>query len=135
MMSQPVQRIEKLSALLVGIATLGSLAFRDHRITLGVAAGGVLATLNFWALRRILQGIVQSRNPRRQLFLGLLLMLKLGLVAALIFVAVKYLPIDPIALLAGISVVVLAIFIEGFRTVLRPPAAEPRQLGPATDHE
>jgi hypothetical protein len=135
MMSQPVQRIEKLSALLVGIATLLSLGFRDSRVTLGVALGGAVATLNFWALRRILQGIIQGRNPRRQAILGLLLTLKLGAVAGLILLAVSYLPIHPIALLAGISVVVLAIFIEGFRTVLRPAATDPHQLGPAIDHE
>jgi len=132
-MSQPIQRIEKLSALLVGIATVASLALRDYRITLGVALGGALATLNFWALRRILQGIVQGKNPRRQAFLGLLLTFKLGIVAAVIYLAVRLLPIHPVAFLVGISFVVLAIFIEGFRTVLR--SAEAHKLGPAIDHE
>ena len=124
-MNQPVQRIEKLSALLVGIATICSLLLRDSRVTLGVALGGALATLNFWALRRILQGIIQGGgNPRRQAILGLILTLKLGLVAAVIYLAVSYLPLHPIAFLVGISFVVLAIFIEGFRTVLRPAPAE-----------
>jgi hypothetical protein len=129
-MSQPVQRIEKLSALLVGIATLLSLLLRDSRITLGVALGGALATLNFWALRRILQGIIQGGgNPRRQALLGLILTLKLGLVAAVIYLIVSYLPLHPIAFLVGISFVVLAIFIEGFRSVLFPAPAEAHGTG------
>ncbi len=120
-MSQPVQRIEKLAALLVGIATLATLFLRDPRVTLGLALGGALATINFWALRRILQGILQGgSNPRRQAVLGLLLTIKLGVLAAVIYLAVSYLPVHPIAFLAGVSVVVLAIFIEGFRAALRP---------------
>jgi hypothetical protein len=47
--------------------------------------------------------------------LGSLLTLKFGLLALLLFVSVRFLPVSAVGLLAGVSVVVLAIFVEGFR--------------------
>lgn len=116
--SLAVERIERLGALLVALATLGSLLLGDWRVVLGVGLGGGLAVLNFAALRRIMQGIFASDNPRRQIVMTLLLLGKLALLAAVIYAIVRYVPVNAVALLGGISVVVLAIFVEGFRTVL-----------------
>jgi hypothetical protein len=113
-----IHRIERLSFLLVAIATLMSLLLSDRTIFLGVGLGGVLAALNFVALRRLLQGILQGHNARKQAILAFLLTLKFGAIAALIYLIVRFIPVNPIALIGGISVVVLAIFVEGFRTVL-----------------
>jgi hypothetical protein len=119
-----VQRIERLAALLVAIVTLASLVLRDHRITLGVALGGAVAVLNFWGLRRILQGIVRAQG-RKQALLGLLLSLKFGALAAALYLVIRVAPVHPIALLVGISTVVIAIFVEGCRSVLRPSRDTP----------
>jgi hypothetical protein len=124
---QPAERIERLAALLVAITTLGSLLIGDMRTVLGVGLGGAVAALNFWALRRIMQGILTSGNPRRQIVMTLLLMTKLVILAAAIYVIVRFVPVHPLALIAGISVVVLAILIEGVRIVVRGASAAPTE--------
>jgi hypothetical protein len=122
---QSAQRIERLSLLLAVLAAGASLLCKSWSVTLSVALGGVLATLNFFALRRILQGIFTGKSPRKQVLLGVLLTLKFSVIAAGIYLIMKWLPVNAIALIAGLSVVVLSIFVEGFRTVLRgaSPAA------------
>lgn len=119
-----VQRIERTALLLVGAAILVSVLFWDLRIIFGVAVGGGLAVLNFYALRRIVQAIVAGSNPRKQVLLVVLLTAKFGFLAAVIYLAIKLLPVNPYALLIGISVVVLSIFVEGFRSMLSGAAAE-----------
>jgi len=119
---QAVHRIERLSLLLVALATLLSLIIQDRSISLGVGIGGALATFNFYALRRIMQSIFEAKNPRRQAVMAILLTLKFAAIAASIYLILKFIPINAVALLVGISVVVLAIFVEGFRTVFLEPA-------------
>ena len=125
-MSQSVQRIERLALLLTGAATLISLVLTwDLGWVLGVALGGLLGVGNFYALRRLVGGLIgaDGARTRKQTVMGVLLTLKLGLLAAAIYLVIRFVPIEPLGLLCGISVVVVAIFFEGFRTVLR--GAEP----------
>ena len=106
---------------MVVMATLASLIAWQRPVFLGVGLGGALAAANFYALRRILQGLFQSESARdgKQAVLAVLLTAKFGLLAASIFLVVHYLPVEPLAFLAGMSTVVLAIFVEGIRVVLR----------------
>jgi hypothetical protein len=119
-----IQRVEKLAALFVAVATALSLLLWDGGVTLGVALGGALGTLNFFALRRLVQAIGRGGSQRKQVVLMLALSLKLGLLAILLFLIVRLLPVSPLALLVGISLVVLAIFIEGFRAAAGGAAAQ-----------
>jgi hypothetical protein len=123
----PAERIERLAALLVAVATLGSLLIGDRRAVLGVGLGGALAVLNFWALRRIMQGILASGNPRRQIVMTVLLMTKLAVLAMAVYVIVRFVPVRPLALLAGVSAVVLALLVEGIRIAVRGVSAAPTE--------
>lgn len=118
-----IERIERLSLILVAAATLVSLVFWTASITLGTLVGGGLAALNFIALRRLVQAIVQGSQPRKQAMMVILLALKLGVLAASLFLIIRYLPVHPLALVVGISIVVISIFAEGFRTVLTGASA------------
>lgn len=122
-----IHRVERIAIVFVAVATLLSLLFWPRAVFLGVATGGGLAAVNFYALRRILQGILQAsgRNPAKQVMLAVLLTLKFGVLAACLFLIVKYVAVDPVAFMVGISLVVLAIFIEGFCSVFRRTAAQP----------
>lgn len=125
MNEQTIQRVERIALVLVGVATLISLVSLDRSVFLGVGLGGILAAANFHALRRILQGLFNSQDNKsssRQAALSVLLTVKFGVLAACIFLVVRYLPVEPMAFLAGISMVVLAIFVEGVRVVLRGDA-------------
>lgn len=121
-----VRHIERTSLVLVGLATLVSLLLWERSVVLGVAVGGGLAALNFIALRRLLQGLFHSSGttPQKQALLGILLTLKFGLLATAIFLIIKFVPVSPVALLVGISLVVLSIFVEGFASLFRGAAAQ-----------
>lgn len=119
-----ILRIERLAALLVGLTTLLSLLFWDASITLGAAVGGAIAALNFYALRRLVQAITSSENQSKQAVMVILLTMKLGALAGAIYLMINYLPVNPLAFMVGVSVIVLSIFIEGFRTVLAGAAPQ-----------
>ena len=125
-MKEHVQRIERIALLLVGLATLVSLLTWDARVVLGVGLGGVLGAVNFHALRRIMAAIfaAEGSSNRKLAFCGILLTFKFGVLAAALFAVVTYTPVDPLAFIVGVSVVVLSIFIEGFRIILQTPAAQ-----------
>jgi hypothetical protein len=110
-------RIERLSLLLLAAGMVGSAVFTDLTICLGLLIGGLFGVGNFYALRRLVFAIARSENHHKQTMMVLILVLKFGLVAFCIYGALKFLPVNAIALLMGISVVVLAIFIEGFRFI------------------
>jgi hypothetical protein len=111
--------IEKLSLVLVATATLISLFVANLDFTLGLAVGGVLATVNFYALRRLMLGIIESKQSPRQAFLMVLLLLKFGLLGLVLYLVLRFLPIDATGMLLGVSLVVTSIFVEGFRTMTR----------------
>ncbi len=125
-MKENVQRIERIALALVAVATLVSLLTWDARVVLGVGLGGALGAVNFHALRRIMAAIFAAEGARntKLAFCGVLLSFKFGALAAVLFAVVNYTTVDPLAFIIGISVVVLSIFIEGFRIMLQSPAAQ-----------
>ena len=100
-------------------------------LTLGVAVGGALGVANFYALRCLMAGIFRHRDtPPKQIAMTLLLMLKFGVLGGALYLVLTYLPVNGLALLFGVSLVVLSILAEGFRSAIRasregvPAAAE-----------
>lgn len=133
-----IHPIERLAAALVVLATIAASLLASPRFALGVALGGLLSVLNFWALRTVLRGLMRAQHPPKQAGLALLLMLKFALMGVAIFLLINYAPLDASGLLVGVSIVVLAILIEGFRIAARgtnsSPAVSP-QVGREQDVE
>lgn len=119
-------RVERTALGLVGVATLASLLVGDRAVVLGIGVGGGMAAVNFMALRRILGSIFRSAgsNPQKQAVMAVLLMLKFGVLAASLYLVLRYVPLSALAFLVGVSLVVLAIFAEGLVSMLRGPAAQ-----------
>jgi len=114
-----IHSIERLAAVLVVVATSVALAFASTRFALGVAAGGVLSVLNFYVLRSLMRGLMRSEHPPKQAGLALLLMLKFAVMGVAIFLLIHYAPLNPSGMLLGVSIVVVAIFVEGFRIAMQ----------------
>ena len=123
-MNSGLHFIEKLALVLVAFATLLSLFAASMQFSLGVAVGGVLGVANFYALRRLMTGIMHSKSAPRQALLTVLLLLKFGLLGLALYLVIVYLPVDAVGMLLGVSLVVVSIFLEGARTVLRGAASE-----------
>jgi hypothetical protein len=104
------EHIEKKGLALAGIFVIGSLWFHALSITAGVAVGAGLAILNFRWLRRFVRLLVSSADGERPVgLLFLLYSLKYLLTGIIIFAAFALELADPFGLLAGVSVIVLAI--------------------------
>lgn len=115
-------RIEWVALLLLAAATLVLLLRDQAAPALGVAAGGLLGVLNFWALRRLLAALVASGRPWQQAGLAGLMVLKLSAVGLALWVLLRLVQVDALGFLGGVSLVVLAILIEGLRLALRGDA-------------
>lgn len=106
--------IEKRAWLLVLILTVASLAFRSFRITGGVALGGLLAMLNYLWLKKFVLDVFERKKGKKVSKLNAILYIsKYVLTGAVIFAVVKYNVINIFGLLAGLTVVIIAITIEG----------------------
>ncbi|HEX8950782.1 MAG TPA: ATP synthase subunit I, partial [Polyangia bacterium] len=82
-----------------------------------IALGAGMMTANAIVLRRVAQklGTVLQQKPSLTV---LLFNLKLGILGVLSFVALKYLGVEPIAFIVGISVMPLAIMIVAVQSSL-----------------
>jgi len=114
----PVVRIERtawsLGALLLG----GSVFFRSAPVTAGVALGVLVAVLNYRYLVRFARALIVSGARSLPRVRYLLYFCKYAVSGVAIVAALKYRVADPIALLAGASVLLPAILREsaGFAT-------------------
>ena len=116
--------IEKWTCLLSAVLLVGGMLLLGRRAAFSIALGAGMMTANAVLLRRIAQklGAVLQQKPSLTV---LLFNLKLGVLGALSFVALKYLHVEPIAFIVGISVMPLAIMIVAVQST----------LGKSEDHE
>lgn len=117
--------IEKWTCLLSAVLLVGGMLFLGRHAAFSIALGAGMMTANAVILRRIAQklGTVLQQKPSLTVFL---FNLKLGVLGLLSFIALKYLHVDAIAFIVGISVMPLAIMIVALQSNL---AARP------DDHE
>lgn len=119
--------VEKWTCLLAAIALAAGMLLLSRHATFSLAVGAALTTLNAISIRRITQrlGIVLQQKPGLTV---LLFNLKMGLLIAFIWVAIRYLHVDAVAFIVGISLMPAAIFIVFLQHALSPAA-------PSSDEE
>jgi hypothetical protein len=104
-----LRRIEWTNAGLLLVVVLGAWVLFSHRIAFGVFLGGVIATGSFevlkWQLKRAFQN--PGKAPRHK---GLLVSyyLRFLVTVFIVFTVIYYGWANPIALLVGLSLVVLS---------------------------
>jgi hypothetical protein len=114
-------RIERLNALFAGVLILGAAAFFETPVLVGVAVGAVLAVANFYGVRRLVTASLRQGGARRAA-LQLLLIAKMGILFVLVFLAIRFLPLSPVALAVGMSVFLISIAVESIRFAMAPHA-------------
>ena len=109
--------IEKWTCLLSAVFLVGGMLFLGRHAAFSIALGAGMMTANAVILRRIAQklGTVLQQKPSLTV---LLFNLKLGVLGLLSFIALKYLHVDAIAFIVGISVMPLAIMIVALQSNL-----------------
>jgi hypothetical protein len=112
-----LRTMERLNCWLAGILVLGSALLFDRSVTLGVAVGALLSCANFYGIHRIWEAALSAQG-RKRVILQLLLMVKMVGLMLFVFVAMKFLPLDPAALAVGLSIFLLSIAVESLRFAL-----------------
>jgi len=108
--------IEKRSAQILTLLLLASLWFQSWSISLALILGGGVAILNFRWLWRIVEKVLFEQKK----FYGIQALVKFILLVVVVFFILRYLAVNPIAFIVGISTLVLGILFEVFRETLRP---------------
>lgn len=108
--------IEKWNGIFAAVMVLAALAFFDMGVVVGVAVGAALAIVNFSSMRKLV-GASMRRQGKQRALLQLILIAKMGVLFLLVFLAIRFLPLNPIAFAVGISVFLLSITVESVRYV------------------
>ena len=112
--------IEKRTAQIVVVFLVASLWFQSWAVSLGLILGGGIALLNFRWLRRILSGYIFA-HKKYSLFQ---LVGKFFALLLVIFLVIRFVRVDPLALVIGISTLVLGIVFEVVRESVRAKKGE-----------
>ncbi len=109
--------IEKWTCLLSAVLLVGGMLLLGRHAAFSIALGAGMMTVNAVLLRRVAQklGTVLQQKPSLTVFL---FNIKLGVLGLLSFIALKYLHVEPIAFIVGISVMPLAIMIVALQSNL-----------------
>ena len=113
-------------AILFAAGLVGTtLVWGSPQVQLGATVGAALSVLNARVLRFFGARLSRSRLGGRGAagLLVLLFQLKLGVLAALLYLALKLLPLHPIALVLGLSALPVAIVARGIQYGLQGPTA------------
>ena len=90
----------------------GSLLWRSWTVSLGVFAGAALSLANFWSIQRIVSQQIAAKQPR--FMLGIYI-LKLGAIFLALYGLIQLAGLEPIAIMAGLTVTVVTGIAGGSR--------------------
>ena len=112
--AQKLISIEKRSAQILAVLLLASLWFQSWAVSLGLILGGGIALLNFRWLWRIFSQYVMA-NKKYSLFQ---LIGKFFFLLLVLFLVIRFARVNPVALIVGISTLVLGVVFEVIRQSL-----------------
>jgi hypothetical protein len=114
--------VERWTLILAALVVGSSILVLDRHTAFSASIGAVLAALNAYAQRRIGRRVFKTfKRPGAAI---LLLNVKMGVLIALVWIIIKYLHVDPIAFIVGISLFPAAIVATAIHHTLRPDSGE-----------
>jgi uncharacterized membrane protein len=112
--------MERWNLVFAGLFILVAAIFFEAPEVWGVATGSLLCCANFYSIRKIWQSLLTGNTERRQA-IQILFLLKTIALVALVFVVIRFLPVNPAAFAVGVSVFLLSVGIESARFALCGP--------------
>jgi len=97
------------SWVLVAVLSLAGYLFGSGRFAAGILAGGILAIGNFYWLKNTLRRVLQLQPRQAGSFAQFRYLLRLALVALVLYLLIVHTEIDIIGLILGLSVLVAVI--------------------------
>ncbi|MDO8678860.1 MAG: ATP synthase subunit I [Acidobacteriota bacterium] len=116
-----IERVAR-DATIICVVMIALAAFwrRDLSTPLGVAGGGLLIALAFWAIQGIVDALIRSRSggetPRKKARFQLVkFFTRHAILALAAYVMMVRLRVDPVAMLMGVSSLGAAVAVEALR--------------------
>jgi hypothetical protein len=110
-----LRAIERLNLVIAAAICLASLIFWRRGIAIGAFLGAGLAVLNFWAIRRTSEAGLNTKSERKKLVLISLLIAKMGAMMGVVYLIIRYAPVNVLAFIIGLSTFLVSIMIVSFR--------------------
>ena len=117
-----IRRLARNTALVCAVLTVAAFAWAPDRprVALGVAGGGVLVGLAFWALAGVVNALVtrpESGEIRRvsRGFALVKFFTRHGILAFVAYVMMVRLHLDPVGMVVGVTSIVAAATVEAAR--------------------
>ena len=117
---KPVETLWKLLLLVSVILVAGTALFRLDFLT-ATLLGCAIVGLNFYWTRRVVLGVFLKENAKRRMLL--IYVIKFGISAVILFMAVVRFQLPALGLLLGLSNIVIAVIIYSILNVFRPQRA------------
>lgn len=95
--------------VLLAVLTLAGMAFGQPRFAFGILAGGLLVMANFYWLKRIMGRVLNLSPVKAGRYAQFRYILRLAILALVVYVLVARLGADVLGLLLGLSVLVIVI--------------------------
>ncbi|MFH2012627.1 MAG: ATP synthase subunit I [Pseudomonadota bacterium] len=109
--------IQRNNVIILLVLTLGSIFYRSFAVTMGVLLGGCIIILNFWFLRKIIEGGFKKRDNAAAFAVSYFF--KFAALVAVIFFIIYSGIVNTLALVVGLSTVFISIALDGFIQVLK----------------
>ena len=95
--------------IMLAMVTLSYVLFKDTKICLSMALGSAIGGANFWALYKIITGLVGVEKGRFKFIV--FAFLKFFTLLFVLWASIKFLPLNAIAFLIGLSTIVIAVLL------------------------
>ncbi len=102
---------------ILGGMLLLSLGWRSLPVTLGVLGGGLVAIAGYYWLHRSLKQTLEQPAPGAAKRFKLSYIFRLGALAASLFILIALVRVHPLALVVGLSVVMLNMLLTIFKRI------------------
>ncbi len=112
--------VEKWTSLLAALLLVVGILVLPRHDSFSLAIGAGLMVLNAWLMRRVATAVGPALSAKPSLTL-LLFNFKLGVLAILIYVALRWLHVAPLPFVVGVSVLPVAIVIAAIQHQLQLP--------------
>ncbi len=113
-------RILRTAFIVAGIMLLSSLAWLSVPVSASIAGGAAIAIGSFALLDLFVRRAVAGAGASRTVFI-VAAVAKLSALGAILWAAVAYAPIEPIALMVGLSAIFVSLIVEA---IFAPKASE-----------
>jgi len=109
-----LKRVGTKSALIILVIGVLMIIIWDLMVAVSFVFGGMLGLINLRWITKTVSGIIESHNPTRAKGAALsFYLLKLGVLSLVLIITLKTGKVNPPALLAGFTIIILIILFEG----------------------